>query len=823
MVLFTSSIILGIAALVAINSFSDNLQRDINDQAKSLLGADLVIDDNQTISSSVDSLMATIPATERAREINFASMILFPKNGGSRLVQIRALEGDFPFYGSIDTSPGEGSSTFRNKRAALVDQTVMLQYDVEPGDSIKIGEVNFIVEAALLKVPGQSGIAATVAPAVYIPMEYLEETGLVQKGSRIIYKFYFQLATNTDIIKLEERIKEPLDNEGVDYDTVESSKESMGRSFENLTKFLNLVGFIALLLGCVGVASAVHVYIKDKLATVAILRCLGLKGNQAFLIYLIQIVAMGFTGSLIGAALGSLIQVILPSVFQDFLPVEVSMSLSWTAILQGLIIGIAVSILFALLPLIKVKNVSPLIVLRDVGENDKAGRDLISWFIYVLIIVFVFLFSYLQMREWKESLIFTGSILLAFLILTSVGLLIMWLVRRFFPVSWNFLWRQSLANLYRPHNQTLILLVSIGLGTALITTLYFTQSLLINEVSLAGSENQPNLVVFDIQSEQKDDIAILTKNFNLPVLQDVPVVTMRLVEARGKTKQQFEKDSVNKVPDWAFNREYRVTYRKDLIDSESLVEGKWDGELIHPGDSIFVSLENKYAERLNIKVGDPLVFNVQGALINTYVGSLRKVEWNRVQTNFLVLFPEGTLEAAPQFHVLMTKVDSKEMAADYQRALIMNFPNVSVIDLNLILSTLDELLSKISFVIQFMALFSIATGLLVLLSSVIISKYQRIQESVLLRTLGASRKQILYITGLEYFILGSLASLSGILLALMGSYALAYFSFESTFQPNFMPMLVVYFIITLLTVTIGLLNNREVLNKPPLEILRTEV
>jgi putative ABC transport system permease protein len=485
--------------------------------------------------------------------------------------------------------------------------------------------------------------------------------------------------------------------------------------------------------------------------------------------------------------------------------------------------GIIIAVLFALLPLIKVKNISPLHVIRSIAEPEKAGRDFLSILIYCVIISFIFGFSYLQMRDLKDSLIFTASIIIAFLFLTSAGLLMMWLVRKFFPVKWNFLWRQSLANLYRPHNQTLILLVSIGLGTALITTLYFTQDLLINQVSLAGSEKMPNMVVFDIQTEQKDNIVILTKNFNLPIMQDVPVVTMRLVEARGKTKAQFNKDSINRVPDWAFNREYRVTYRDSLIDSESITAGIWHGEKKNRGDSIFISLEDNYAERMNVKIGDPLVFNVQGTMLTTYLGSLRKVEWNRVQSNFLVVFPDGVLELAPQFHVLMTKVDSKEMAASYQRSLVENFSNVSVIDLDLILSTIDEILSQISFVIKFMALFSIATGLLVLLSSVIISKYQRSQESVLLRTLGASRKQILYITGLEYFFLGSLASLSGILLALAGSYGLAYYNFESTFHPDFFPILIVYLSITILTVSIGLFNNREILNKPPLEVLRTEL
>jgi putative ABC transport system permease protein len=226
---------------------------------------------------------------------------------------------------------------------------------------------------------------------------------------------------------------------------------------------------------------------------------------------------------------------------------------------------------------------------------------------------------------------------------------------------------------------------------------------------------------------------------------------------------------------------------------------------------------------MKLKLGDVLTFNVQGTPITTIIGSTREVEWNRVQTNFLIVFPLGVLEEAPQFHVLMTRVDNTNQSVAFQQELVQAFPNVSAIDLGLILRTLDEILQKVSFVIRFMALFSIITGLIVLGSSVVISKYQRIQESVLLRTLGASSKQILLISLIEYLVLGALATLSGILLSLLSTWLLAMFVFETPFVAVFTPLVVVLVIVTGLTVIIGMLNSREVLNRPPLEILRAEV
>jgi putative ABC transport system permease protein len=363
-------------------------------------------------------------------------------------------------------------------------------------------------------------------------------------------------------------------------------------------------------------------------------------------------------------------------------------------------------------------------------------------------------------------------------------------------------------------------MVSIGLSTMFICTLFFIQNILISQVNLSTSGNQSNMILFDIQNSQKDAVANLTRKQGLPVLQQVPIVTIRLEQVRGKTAADVQKDSTIKIPHGVFAYEYRVTFRDSLTPSEKIIDGTWIGKA-ETGKDVPVSVEVGLAKRANLKIGDKLVFNVQGVQMPAYVSSIRKVNWNKVQTNFQVVFPTGVLEDAPQFQVLLTHVPSNKVSAAFQQAVVRNFPNVSIIDLGLVLSVLDELLSKISYVIRFMSAFSIITGIVVLISAVRISKYQRIQESVLLRTLGASRKQILAITALEYLFLGSLSALTGILIAFAGSWLLAKYSFEIPYSVSYLPALVLFFIISILTVIIGLLNSRGVLNKPPLEILRT--
>lgn len=812
--LFISSIVLGIAALVAVYSFKDNLQRDIDSQAKELAGADLIVESRKPLEKARQKMLAQL-GDDRAEERTFASMLYFIKGEGSRLVQIKALQGKYPFYGKIETTPSVAATQFQSGRNALVDQTLMLQFNAKVGDSIKVGALNFRIAGELNKAPGQTGIQATIAPTVFIPLTYLEKTGLTQIGSRIIYRYYYQYLNDSELEKTLKKIEVPFEKEGLDIETVASKKESTGRSFRDMSRFLALAGFIALLLGCIGVGSAIHVYIQEKLSTIATLRCLGLKARAAFLIYLIQISCIGLVGAVLGAALGTGIQFLLPVVLKDFLPIEISMQISWLAVAQGVILGLLISILFALPSLLGVRRISPLNAIRASFENTTAKRDPLKWLVYVLMILFVFGFTYLQMKSMVQTIAFTIAILIAFLLLMAFSKGLMFLAKKFLPLSWSYLWRQGFANLYRPNNQTLMLTVSIGLSTAFICTLFFVQAILINRVTLSSSANQPNTILFDIQNTQKDDLNKLTTSYKLPLMNQVPVITMRIEQINGKT---LAKDTSNSN---AFRGEIRATYQDSLTAAEKIIDGEWTGKA-EKDAPIYISLEQGYAKRLKVKLKDKIVFNVQGMLIPTVVGSFREVNWGRMQTNFRVVFPTGVLEDAPQFHVLMTRIPSKEASAKYQGAVVRSFPNVSVIDLDLVLELVDELLSKIGFVIRFMAGFSMATGWIVLLSAVLTSKNQRIKESILLRTLGASGKQVLIINAIEYFFLGVLAAGAGLILSLSGSWLLAKYSFDATFSPPLIPILVLFSIVVGLVVITGVLSTRNVLNQPPLKILRNE-
>jgi putative ABC transport system permease protein len=464
--------------------------------------------------------------------------------------------------------------------------------------------------------------------------------------------------------------------------------------------------------------------------------------------------------------------------------------------------------------------------LRSSIEPTTGGwRDPLRWAVGGSIAAGVLGFAMVQAPTWQVGLGYAGSLAVVFGLLGLVAWGIVRGVQRFFPSSWSYPWRQGLANLYRPQNQTTVLMLSLGLGTFLITTLFLVQKSLIEQIRVTGGEEgRPNLVLWDVQPDQLAGVDSLLRANDLPAMEKTPIVTMSLQSVKGRTIDELRADSTFDMT-FAHTREYRVTYRSETTPSETLTEGTMadsiSGDPLATGTPVPVSIEAGIAnEELNVSLGDTLTFNVQGVPVTTVIASVREVDWQRIGTNFFVVFPPGVLEQAPQIFAVLSRAPNEDVSASVQSDLVQAYPNVSAIDLSLVLDTFDQLFQRLSFVIRFMALFSIATGLIVLVSAVVVSRSQRAQESVLLKTLGASRSTVFRITAIEYLFLGAFAALTGLVLSLGATWALSTFVFEGPFVPDLVAVGVAFLVVTGLTVGIGLLNSRGIYDRPPLDVLR---
>ena len=819
LVLFLSSMIVGIAALVAISSFGSNLRKVVDDESRTLLGADLVFESGRPFGDVVEAAIDSIGG-EQSRLISFPSMAWFPAGEQSRLMTVRAVEGVFPFYGEIETTPAGAAHTWLADGGALVDATVMRLFGVQPGDSVRIGRYFYPVAGRIDRMPSENQMMSFFSPRVYVPAARLDST-LLSRGSQADYELAFRFDDGRDVEALVENIALFLRGEEVRYDTVEEIRESWDEGLTNLYRFLSVIAFVAVLLGGIGVAGAIHVYVRRRFATIAVLRCLGAGTLQTFSVYALQTITMGLASSVIGAVLGIGVQMLVPIALSDFLPVDVPFMVSWGSIAAGMALGVGVTAAFALFPLVSIRRISPLLTLRSTVEAREASlKDPLWWVVFGIVAAGITAFSIVNAPSPGIGLGYAAGLAAVFgaLLITARG--IIWATRRFFPSRWSYIWRQGLANLFRPNNQTNTLILSLGLGVFIIGTLFGIQRTLLAQLQVSEARQSPNIVLFDIQPDEIDPLTQIVRDKELPVLDSMPIVTMRLASVNGRTVDEMRADS---TATWAHRREYRVTYRDYLTESERVVEGAFIGEA-DPNDPVApVSLDQDVARGLDVGIGDRLTFNVQGQLIPVRVASLREVEWRRMSTNFFVVFPAGVLEEAPGFYVLLSRTETGEQAAGLQRAVLGDYPSVSVIDLSLVLSTFDTIFSRISFVVRFMASFSILTGIIVLIGAVVVSRVQRRRESVLLKTLGASQSEVLRIMTVEYLFLGFFAALTGLALSLASVWAFSAFVFDTSFRPDIVATLVLLGAVPFLTVVIGLVNSRGIYRRSPLEVLRTDV
>ena len=830
LVLYVSAMALGVAALVAIRSFGINLERAVAEQAKEVFGSDLEVRRSAAFPDSTAALLDSLASETDAatvREVSFPSMARFPASAGgegrARLAQVRALDGPYPLYGEVQTTPAAAAAQI-GRRGALVDATLLLQMEAAVGDSVQVGGRTYPIVGRVDGVPGQAEIASLVGPRVYLPLAEVDST-LLGFGSRARYSVGYRFP---DPERATPAVASRLDTYDVRYETAGEEQEEITEASGYLTRFLSLVGFVALLLGGIGVASSVSVYVGEKAETVATLRCLGVSSGRVLAVYALQALALGAVGAVLGAALGVGVQRLLPLVLQGFLPVDVQNDVVPRALVEGLGVGLVTALLFALLPLVGVRRVPPLRALR--ADVRAGGVDPLRWLLLALLVAAVGGFAYLQTQSWGGAAAFVGGTAAVFGLLALTAVLVRGVLRRVVRPGLPYAWRQGLANLYTPGNQTLVLLLTMGLGVFLVLALALVQRSILEQVAIpTGDDRSPDVILFDVQPTQRDSLRALVEGQGLPVIQEVPLVQMRIEALDGVPVDTLLESAdasfagTEGGPErWTLTREYRSTYRSTTVPTETVTAGTFEGTAPEDAAVVPVSLESELALDLDVGVGSRITWDVSGAEIESVVTSLREVDWAQVQPNFFAVFPEGPLDAAPQTAIVLTRAGSPEASARVQSAAVEAFPNVSAVDVQLVLSIIDRVLGRVAFVLRFMALFAVATGLVVLAGAVRVALQQRTREVVMLRTLGASRAQVRRILVAEYALLGVLAALTGGVLAVAGAWGLAAFAFEIPFRPDLSWLGWALLVVPLLTVTVGLLGSRGALKQPPLAVLRAE-
>ena len=827
LLLYMSSIALGVAALVAIDSFADNLTTSVREQSKSLLGGDASLTTRAGMTPAADSLVDSLRRNGMtvARITEFPSMAAITRTGNTRLIQVRGVSSTYPLYGTVITEPAAAFARIRTTHAVVVDPGLLVSLGAQVGDSVSLGYATFQIVGTLRQVPGDAGFQSVVGPRIFVSDQWLDETRLLTFGSRASYETLLKMPPGMQATTWAARSKPVLEKLKLRVRTAAQSEANVTEAIDTLGSFLGLVGLVALLLGGIGVASGVHAFIRRKQETIAVLRCLGATSGQVLAIYGMQAAMMGLAGAAAGAVLGIAIQFALPQLVRELLPVDVSVTLSPIAIASGLGVGVWVALAFALRPLVGVRNISPLQVLRtEVDESAKLPwyRDWLGMLVTAGIIVSVISLAVSRAGALRPGLAISAGIALVLGLLLGSAALLMWAAKKLLRAGWPYVVRQGVSNLYRPLNQTRSVVLSLGFGAFLVSTLFLLQTTLLTRFAVDAGASGGNVLFYDVQDDQGAWMDTIITSSGHRLVQRVPIVTMRLSEVKGISVKvaQAAAEKLDKAP-WPYTREYRSTYRDTLVKSETVMSGTWFNTApAAPAGMSRVSIDESIADDLMIKVGDQLTWNVQGAMLKTVVSSTRKVNFARFEPNFFVVFESSAIRDAPKQFAVIASVIGDSAVGALQRDVVRKYPNVSSLDISLITRTITNILDKVSSAIRFMAVFALIMGVPVLISAVAATRRERLREGVLLKVLGATRLQIGRIMLSEYAVLGLLGALAGMLLGIGGAYALARFQFEVPFVMAWGPAFAIAGLLLSITILVGVLTGREVFRETPMAALR---
>lgn len=822
---FTLAVALGVAVLVGLRSLQVDVEEGARAEAGQLLGGDLRLESNTPFSPEVVGLLDALEERGHttARVVSMASVATVPGTDLSRLVQLEGVGAGFPLRGTPTGDPADTwDRVLRGEGVAVGDPSLLRQFSVSAGDTLSLGGFRLPVLGVVEGLPVDPGARTVVGSPLYLSLERMEASGLAGPGSVARQRALVGLAPGASADALAEELRDAIAADGrVTVRTAQEQAEGLANAFGYLAGFLGLVGLAGLLLGGVGVGSAIHAFLKDRVPSVAVLRCLGADRRSVFGAYLLLALGMGAVGSAVGVLGGVGLQFALPRLPGIDVPFSLASVPRPGAMAAGLITGVWVTLLFALIPLIRVRSIPPMAALRPTaaGERATAGEWARRGLVGALLVLSLFALAAVQLRSLTAGVVVTAGLALTLGALAGASALSVRWLPRLVPAGAPFALRHAARSLNRPGNQTRSVLVSLGFGTFLLTSVVFLDANLRAGLALERGAGGDSALLFDIQTDQVDRVEALLREEGLDP-EPLPLIPATLREIDGVPVSQLL-DERPPGERWPLRRLYRNTVRAELDPvSEELTAGNWWNGDSPEGGAARISVEVEVAEQLGLEVGSRVVWDVQGIPVPSVVASLREVDWGSFRPNFFVVFEPGSLDGAPATWMVLAPLADAEARARLQGQVAAELPNVTFLDLSTILDTLENLTSRIAAVLQALSAVLIAVGGTVLVASLLATRYERRREAALLRVLGSPAALLRRRSLAEFMVLGGIAGLVGIGLAVVSGIALLHWSFDG---PNTMPwgtLTLLAAAVPLLAAVVGRAVVGDSVRVSPLELLR---
>jgi putative ABC transport system permease protein len=824
---FFVCIAVGVAAIVALRSVIQSVREVFGREARALIAADVVIGTNRDWSpharETIDRRLAEAGATARTETIETPTMArpVDTTKAVAKTVELRAIQRAFPLYGAVGLQGGQAyTHALVEGHGAIVRPELLTSLGVRVGDEIAIGQATFTIRAVLSSEPGRGFGGFSLGPRVLIDYDDLPSTGLLGFGSRAGRQVLAKVPeARTD--QLVRDLRQDLRSEFINARSYRSNEDQVGRDFDRAENYLSLVGLIIVILGGIAVSSVTRVFILQKIKSIAVLKCLGARSRQIIAVYVLQVIALGLAGSLLGVGVASGAVAAIPLVIgrtSSSLLADARYHVTPSAALQGVGIGVLVSLLFSVAPLLNVRLIKPSLLLRD--ETKRQQRDWLGAAAVAAIAVALVALTAWQAGSWRIGLVVCTGFGGVAVVLHLAGRLLIATVAPL-SASTSFPLRHAVLHLSRTGNQTRVILLAVGLGAFFIVGVRSLQATLLDEFSVQVSESAPDMFLLDVQRAQADPVRafLADRSRGVGEFRLIPVLRARVTAVAGARTTLTGVDEIRRRGSLA--REYTVTYRDHLEPNERVVDGAfWTG----PSANAEVSIERGLHERFNIDVGDTMRFDVLGRSIDAKVTSVRDVEWRESRNGgFMFVFRPGVLDAAPQMFVAPVKGPPDPAArARFQRDLVERFPNVSVIDFREVLDTVRDVMSKVTIAITVVGALVLFSGALILVGAVAMTKFQRVYEAAVFKTLGANTRTIARMLLLEYGVLGSLAGLVGSLGAIALTWGVSTYALEIPWRIFPREHVAGVVLTGVLVAAIGVVSSLDVLRNKPLSTLRAE-
>jgi putative ABC transport system permease protein len=824
---FFICIAVGVAAIVTLRSVIQSVREVFGGEARSLLAADVLIGTNREwpadARQSLDQRLAGAGATERTETLETPTMVR-PADSSktvARMVELRAVQPGFPLYGSVILQGSDHySHALLKGHGAVVRPELLTALGVRKGEQITIGLAAFTIRGVIASEPGRRIGGFGLGPRVMIDYDDLASTGLLSFGSRADRRLHVKVPDD-QIDELVRVLREDFKDDFITTRSYRSTEDQIGRDFDRAENYLSLVGLIIVILGGIAVSSVTRVFILQKMRSIAVLKCVGARSAQIIAVYILQVMALGLAGSLLGVVMARGVIAAIPLALGSSSSVlaQAHYGVSWSAAAQGIGIGVLVSLLFSVVPLLQVRFIKPSILLRD--ESVRRRRDWLSMGVMVAVLM-----ALVALTAWQAASLRVGVVVCAGF--ASLAIVLHFagrgLVTLLAPLanSRSFPLRHAVLHLSRPGNQTRVILLAVGLGAFFIVGVRSLQASLLSEFSVQVAADSPDMFLLDVQKGQVEGVRAFLgdKSHGAGDFQLIPVLRARVVGVSGRETTLDGAEEVRQRG-MSLGREFTITYRDHLEANERVIEGAlWKG----PSPEPEVSVERQIAERARLHVGDTMRFDILGRVVSPRVTSIRDVEWRESRNGgFVFVFRPGVLDQAPQTYVAPLKGPGGIVErATFQHDLVERFPNVSVIDFHEILETIRDVMSKVTLAITVVGALVLFSGGLILIGAVAMTKFQRVYEAAVFKTLGANTRTIARMLLLEYGVLGSLAGVVGSLGAVVLTWGVSKYALEIPWKIFASEHLAGVVLTSALVAAIGVLSSLDVLRNKPLATLRAE-